>query len=295
MNDGSERARPLTGSATQIDHGIEGKVALVTGGASGIGRGIAHELARRGADLVLADIHESRLAEAVGEVKAIGREAYGVSCDVSKDADVERLRDEAFERFGRVDILCNNAGVACMGPPERVEMADWEWILQINLLGIVRGVRAFVPAMLERGSGYVVNTASIAGTWAYTWDAAPYITSKFAAYGYSEVLARTLRPQGIGVSVLCPGLITTNLAESVRVSGVPDDRRAEWFYMPPDMFDAKDAEDVGPMVCDAIASGKFAVFTHAADEKRFREWRTDIDRSLADAIASSPVPPRISG
>ena len=282
-------------SGALFDGKFEGKIALVTGGASGIGRGIAHEVARRGADLVLADIHESRLADVVGEVQALGREAHGVICDVSKDADMERLRDEAFERFGRVDILCNNAGVAVMGPPERVEMADWEWILHINVLGLVRGVRAFVPAMLERGTGYVVNTASVAGTWAYTWDAAPYITSKFAAYGYSEVLARSLRPQGIGVSVLCPGLITTNLAESVRVSGVPDDRRAEWFYLPPEMLDPKDPEDVGVMVCDAITSGTFAIFTHDIDEKRFREWRTDIDASLADVIASSPTPPRILG
>jgi NAD(P)-dependent dehydrogenase (short-subunit alcohol dehydrogenase family) len=278
-----------------FDGKFEGKIALVTGSASGIGRGIAHELARRGSDLVLADIHETRLPEVVGEVKALGREAHGVICDVSKDADVERLRDEAFERFGRVDILCNNAGVAVLGPPERVEMADWEWILQINVLGLVRGVRAFVPAMLERGTGYVVNTASIAGTWAYTWDAAPYVTSKFAAYGYSESLARTLRPQGIGVSVLCPGLITTNLVESVRVSGVPDDRRAEWSYLPPEMLDPKDPEDVGVMVCDAITGGRFAIFTHAVDEKRFREWRTDIDASLADVIANSPTPPRIAG
>jgi NAD(P)-dependent dehydrogenase (short-subunit alcohol dehydrogenase family) len=280
---------------SNIDRQIDGKIALVTGGASGIGRGISHELARRGADVVLADIHEARLAEAVEEIKALGREALGVICDVSQDADVERLRDEAFERFGRVDILCNNAGVAVSGPPERIEMKDWDHILQINLLGIVRGVRAFVPAMLDRGTGYVVNTASVAGTWAYTWDNIPYITSKFAAFGYSEALARALRPQGIGVSVLCPGLITTNLGETVRVSGVPDDRRAEWFYMPPHMFDPKDPEDVGPMVCDAIDAGKFAIFTHAADEERFRTWHTDIDASLADVIASSPVPPRIVG
>ncbi len=282
-------------TAAPVAGEIAGQIALVTGSASGIGRGIAHELARRGADLVLADIHEARLAEAVGEVKALGREALGVVCDVSRDADMERLREQAFERFGRVDILCNNAGVAVLGPPERVAMADWEWILQINVLGLVRGVRAFVPAMLERGTGYVVNTASIAGTWAYTWDAAPYVTSKFAAYGYSESLARTLRPQGIGVSVLCPGLITTNLVESVRVSGIPDDRRAEWSYLPPEMLDPKDPEDVGVMVCDAIAAGRFAIFTHDIDEKRFREWRTDIDTSLAEVIASSPVPPRIVG
>ena len=160
----------------------------------------------------------------------------------------------------------------------------------------MRGVRAFVPAMLERGSGYVVNTASVAGTWAYTWDSSAYITSKFAAFGYSEAMARALRPQGIGVSVLCPGLITTNLGESVRVSGRPG-RQARRVVLPAagTCSTRRTPRTSAPMVCDAIAAGKFAIFTHDADEERFRTWHTDIDRSLADVIASSPVPPRIVG
>jgi NADP-dependent 3-hydroxy acid dehydrogenase YdfG len=191
-----------------------------------------------------------------------------------------------------VDVLCNNAGVAVLGPPERVAMADWEWILQVNVLGLVRGVRAFVPAMVERGSGYVVNTASVAGIWAYTWDATPYITSKFAAYGFSEALARSLRPHGIGVSVLCPGLVTTNLGETARMSGVPEERRGEWFYLPPEMHEAAEAQAVGTIVADGIESKTFALFTHAQDAERFRTWRLDIDASLAEVIGSSPMPPR---
>jgi NAD(P)-dependent dehydrogenase (short-subunit alcohol dehydrogenase family) len=272
---------------------VEGSFAVVTGGASGIGRATALELARRGADIAIADIHEERLAETAREIEALGRRALAVRCDVTLDADVDHLAEVAFDAFGRVDVVMNNAGIAVLGPPHRVEMADWERILQVNVLGLVRGVRAFVPAMVERGSGYVVNTASIAGTWAYTWDATPYITSKFAAYGYSEALARSLRPLGIGVSVLCPGLVATNLAETARYSGVPDDRAAEWSYFPPEMQVAIEPAAVGAMVCDAIRDGQFAIFTHPGDREHFRTWRLDIDASLADAIAAAPPPPRI--
>jgi NAD(P)-dependent dehydrogenase (short-subunit alcohol dehydrogenase family) len=272
---------------------VDGTVAVVTGGASGIGRATALELARRGADVVVADIHEERLARTASAIEALGRGALAVRCDVTLDADVEHLAEVAFATYGRVDLVMNNAGVAVLGPPHRVEMAEWERILQVNVLGLVRGVRAFVPAMLERGSGYVVNTASIAGIWAYTWDAAPYITSKFAAYGYSEALARSLGPLGIGVSVLCPGLVATNLAETARFSGVPDDRAGEWSYFPPEMQVAVEPDLVGTMVCDAVRDEHFAIFTHPGDLERFRTWRVDIDASLAGAIAGAPTPPRI--
>jgi NAD(P)-dependent dehydrogenase (short-subunit alcohol dehydrogenase family) len=270
---------------------FEGAVAVITGGASGIGRGIALEAARRGARVAIADIHDDRLRDTVEELRDAGADAFGAHCDVTSDADVDALRDAVLERFGHVDLLCNNAGVAVMGPPERVLMEDWEWILQVNVLGLVRGVRAFVPAMLERGRGHVVNTASVAGTWAYTWDAAPYITSKFAAYGYSEALARRLHPMGIGVSVLCPGLVLTNLGENARMSGVPEEARSSWSYFPPEMLQPVDAAVVGRQVADAVLAGQFAIFTHPEDAERFTTWRADIDRSLAEAIAGAPPPP----
>ena len=169
---------------------------------------------------------------------------------------------------------------------------DFQWVFDVNVLGIVRGVRAFVPAMLERGTGYVLNTASIAGVWAYTWDAAPYITSKFAAYGYSEVLARRLRPHGVGVSVLCPGLVATNLGETARFSGIPDGKHADWVYFPPELADAVQPEQVGVQVADAILVGKFAIFTHDRDEQHYRTWRTDIDTSMAAIIDHQKTPPR---
>jgi short-subunit dehydrogenase len=148
--------------------------------------------------------------------------------------------------------------------------------------------------MVERGSGYVVNTASIAGIWAYTWDCAPYITSKFAAYGYSEALARSLKPLGVGVSVLCPGLVHTNLGENVRFAGVPDEHAGSWIHFPADMAaDGVDAEAVGPMVCDAVEAERFTIFTNANDAALYTSWRTDIDASLAAANAAAPTPPRI--
>jgi NAD(P)-dependent dehydrogenase (short-subunit alcohol dehydrogenase family) len=270
---------------------FEGAVAVVTGGGSGIGRGIALELHRRGADVAIADINEARLAQTVAELSGEGRPALGRRCDVTSDTDVAALRDDVLDRFGHVDVLCNNAGVAVLGPPEGVPMDDWEWILQVNVLGLVRGVRVFVPAMLERGRGHVVNTASIAGTWAYSWDAAPYITSKFAAYGFSEALARRLKPHGIGVSVLCPGLVSTNLAETARFSGVPEPQQAEWSYFPPDMQQAVQPEEVGVLVADAVLDDRFVIFTHNQDVERYRTWRSDIDRSFADIIEASPPPP----
>ena len=271
-----------------------GKVAVITGGASGIGRALAEEIARRGGAVAIADINDARLAETAAALDSMRADSIAIHCDVTSDADMARLHDETIKRFGQVDLLCNNAGVAVIGPPERATIEDWQWILDINLLGIVRGVRAFVPAMIERGAGHVLNTGSVAGTWAYTWDAAPYISSKFAVYGLSETLARRLRPVGVGVTVLCPALITTNLADTFRYSGVPEDKYADWMYLPPDMLDTpKEPVDAAQTALDAVEANRFAAFTHERDAQHFRTWRLDIDASLTDAIKNSPPPPQL--
>lgn len=268
---------------------FDGAVVVITGGASGIGRGIALEVARRGASVVLADVHRARLAETESEVRSLGAPCLAQRCDVTSDADLASLRDTTLERFGAVDLLCNNAGVSVLGPPERVPMDDWRWILDVNVLGLVRGVQAFVPSMIERGRGHVLNTASVAGIWAYTWDAVPYITSKFAAFGFSEALFRRLAQHGVGVSVLCPGLVSTNLGETARFGGVPEG--TSWFWFPEEMQVPISSEAVGTIVADAVLDGRFAIFTHDGDEDRFRTWRADIDASLAAAVAAQPVPP----
>jgi NAD(P)-dependent dehydrogenase (short-subunit alcohol dehydrogenase family) len=197
-----------------------GKVAVITGGASGIGRGTALAMARRGTDVVIADINDRRLEETRADIATLGRRALAVHCDVSKDVDVERLGATALRVMGRVDILMNNAGVVLRGALEQIPMADWEWSFGINLLGVVRGIRTFLPHMLERGSGYIINTGSVAGLIALTGEGAPYVASKFAIVGLSEALALYARPQGIGVSVLCPGSVDTNLLETERAVGM---------------------------------------------------------------------------
>jgi NAD(P)-dependent dehydrogenase (short-subunit alcohol dehydrogenase family) len=267
----------------------KGTVAVVTGGASGIGRSCVLEFAARGADVVVADIHEERMAETVKAAEAFGVRALGVRCDVTSDADVQGLRDQAIGELGHVDIVMNNAGVALLGPPETVSMDDWRWILEINLMGLIRGAQAFLPHLLERGSGHVINTASVAGLYAYSWDSIPYITSKFGAYGFTEGLYTYLKPQGVGVSVLCPGLINSNFGETARFAGLDDP--SGWVNLPEDMR-MIDAEEVGPIVADAIAEDRFLIYTHPEDEQRHIERRADIEGALAKQVAERPVPPK---
>jgi NAD(P)-dependent dehydrogenase (short-subunit alcohol dehydrogenase family) len=199
----------------------DGKVAVITGGASGIGRSVALAMAARGADVVIADVHDERLADVESELVALGRRALAVHCDVGADADVERLRDDTLRVMGRADIVMNNAGVAVRGAFEQIPMDDWEWIVNINLLGVVRGCRAFVPHLGERGSGYLVNTASIGGL-AGAVISMPYVATKHAVVGLSESLSLYLRPKGVGVSVLCPAGVATNILENLRKAGTDE-------------------------------------------------------------------------
>jgi NAD(P)-dependent dehydrogenase (short-subunit alcohol dehydrogenase family) len=143
---------------------------------------------------------------------------------VSLDADVDRLASTALAEMGRVDLVMNNAGVVLRGALEQISLADWEWCFGINVFGVVRGVRAFLPHLLERGSGYIVNTGSASGLIPLTGEGAPYIASKFAVVGLTEALALYCRPRGIGVSVLCPGSVDTNLGETGRTIGMTPER-----------------------------------------------------------------------
>jgi NAD(P)-dependent dehydrogenase (short-subunit alcohol dehydrogenase family) len=269
---------------------VEGTVAVVTGGASGIGRSCAVEFARRGATVVIADINEERIEETVAALTEQGSRAIGVRCDVTSDADVAHLRDESLAALGRVDIVMNNAGVALLGPPESVPLDDWRWIIDVNILGLVRGAATFIPHLLERGSGHIVNTASIAGLYTYSWDSIPYITSKFGAYGLSEGLFAYLKPHGIGVSVLCPGLVTTNLGETARIAGTED--RDGWFSLPERLLaNPISAESVGPMVADAVEADQFLILTHPEDAIFLAERRADLESALLAEVAGAPIPP----
>jgi len=196
---------------------LQGKVAVITGGASGIGRAVAEKAAAEGMKVVLADIEEGPLKEVETELTGRGAEAIGVVTDVSDGASVRRLRDRALDRFGAVHLVHNNAGVGTGGPIWEFSEEDWRWILGANLWGVIHGVATFVPLLIEPGEGHVVNTASIAGLTT-TAFLGPYHATKFAVVAISESLYKDLQVTGapVGVSVLCPGFVQTRIAESDR-------------------------------------------------------------------------------
>lgn len=191
------------------------KVSLITGAASGIGRETALELARRGSDIVLADIDEPGIARVAREIVALGRKALCVAGDISKESDVSDLAARALEGMGQVDLLMNNAGVMFLGESQQMTLETWEWIVGINLWGPIRLTHALLPHMIERRSGHIVTTASIAGLVG-TPGLAAYSATKFAMVGFSEALRVELKPHGIDVSVVCPGPVQTNLNDHSR-------------------------------------------------------------------------------
>jgi NAD(P)-dependent dehydrogenase (short-subunit alcohol dehydrogenase family) len=248
---------------------IRGKIAVMTGAASGIGRATAIALAREGADLVLADVNDDRLEEVRKEIAALGRKGVAVHTDVSKLEDVRKLFDRSMSEMGRVDILMNNAGVHLTGAAEKIPIADWEWMVGINFWGVVYGINVFLPHMLERGSGHIVNTGSISGLIG-SESSISYVATKFAVVGMSESLVAYLRPKGIGVTVVCPGSVATHIFEHERVvpfgDGFDDEREAfyktldqgGWSRLP---WLVVSAEEVAEKVVHAVKENVFLVYT----------------------------------
>ncbi len=195
---------------------LRDKVAVVTGGASGIGRELCRGFARAGARVVVADVDEAGMDGTVAAVKQAGSEAVAVKTDVSRLGDVQALADRAFKQWGAVHVLCNNAGVAVHGGLESATHQDWEWVVGVNLWGVIHGIEAFVPRMIAlREPGHIVNTASMAGLIA-SQGLGVYNTTKYAVVGLSETLQKDLRPHNIGVSVLCPMGVATAIRDSER-------------------------------------------------------------------------------
>ncbi|MFQ5417472.1 MAG: SDR family NAD(P)-dependent oxidoreductase [Myxococcota bacterium] len=200
---------------------LSGKVGVVTGAASGIGRALAARFAAEGMKLVLADVEEGALTTAVRELEAGGADALGVPTDVSRAGDLETLARASLDRFGSVHVVCNNAGVFSGGTAWECSVQDYEWVLGVNTWGVIHGVRAFTPILLEQAErgieGHIVNTASMAGLTALPF-ASIYHMSKHAVLAFSECLYHELAMRGgtVGVSVLCPELIATRIADSGR-------------------------------------------------------------------------------
>lgn len=240
------------------------RTAVVTGGASGIGRALSLLFAREGAHVVVADLDEAGMADTVAEVSRAGRRGLAVKTDVSRLADVEALTERAFGEFGAVHVVCNNAGVALWGGLESVTHKDWEWAMGVNLWGVIHGVEAFVPRMVAgKQPGHVVNTASMAGLIA-SQGLGIYNTTKYAVVGLSETLQKDLRGYDIGVSVLCPMGVNTQIRHSDRnrpaalrnAAAEREGRAVELIgrYLPP--------EHVAERVLRAIYANRLYVITH---------------------------------
>lgn len=243
---------------------FEGKTAVITGGASGIGLSIAEALGNRGATLVLADLDAAALDTVVSDLSARGMNVHGYELDVTNRTAVNSLATVVENSHGGCDLLFNNAGVAVFGPLVDTTEADWDFTMGVNFWGVVNGLHAFVPAMISRGSGHIVNTASMSGLIGME-NLSVYCASKFAVVGISESIRRELAPGGIGVSVLCPMVVDTPISEnSVRMR--PGDLRNE--FDPPEVTanltgGVIGADEVAEMVLAAIADNQPYILTHA--------------------------------
>ncbi len=279
---------------------LAGKTAFITGGASGMGLAMAHSFSAAGMNVVIADIEQQALDSALTQFADRNTEVLGLNVDVTRRDAMEQAATDAEKAFGKVHVVCNNAGVAVGGAVDTMSYQDWDWVLGVNLNGVVNGVQTFLPRIKAHGEGgHIVNTASMAGHIAVP-GLSVYNTSKFAVVGLSEVMRVDLTPHNIGVSVLCPGVVRTNIFESGRnrpdalqaatdtaslvlTSDAPADaratRRAEL------LAEALDPEAVGDMVLHAIQTDEFYIFTHPAIEEvvnvrsaeiaaSFERWRS---------------------
>jgi NAD(P)-dependent dehydrogenase (short-subunit alcohol dehydrogenase family) len=258
------------------------RVAVVTGGASGIGRGMAERFASEGMKVVLADVEEEALRLAEAEFREKGVDVLGVRTDVSKSEDIEKLAQQTLDAFGAVHIVCNNAGVAgAWGPTWANTLDDWNWIMGVNLWGVIHGVRTFLPIMLEQGEeGHVVNTASLAGLMP---GRGIYGVTKQAVVALSESLYNDLKVADakIGVSVLCPGWVDTNIHDADRnrpaelgrtVDAIPDAQREQVDTMVRNLLKTGlKAAAVADQVFEAIRDDKLYVITHPEMDFIFKE------------------------
>jgi NAD(P)-dependent dehydrogenase (short-subunit alcohol dehydrogenase family) len=267
---------------------IAGKVAFITGGGSGVGFGIAQALAEAGASVVVADIRQEHLDEAMTQLAAPGRAIHAIRLDVTDRAAMARAAEETERVFGKVHIVCNNAGIQLFNDIGDAQYTDWDWVLGVNLGGVINGLQAFVPRIKAHGEGgHIVNTASMAAFIAGP-AAGIYTCSKFAVRGLTESLRWSLAPHGIGVSMLCPGLVNSRIYKSEQIR--PADLAGS--TMPPDFLArfekiheiGMEPLEVGEKVLRGILRNDLYIFTHP-------EFRQELQGLFGDVLAALPDEP----
>jgi NAD(P)-dependent dehydrogenase (short-subunit alcohol dehydrogenase family) len=264
---------------------LQGKTAFVTGGASGIGLGMAHAFAEAGMKVAIADVREDHLASAQAQLTGVGKFHF-IHLDVTDRPRFAAAADEAEAQLGPVSVLCNNAGVGVLGGAKSSRYPDWDWTLSVNIGGVVNGIQTFLPRLLERGEGHIVNTSSI-GAMVPMGGGTAYLTSKAAIVGLSEALYSELYEDGIGVTLLIPGPTATNIHEVARLrpaqfadTGLQE--MEEQLAKAP-LFEGGMAPiETGRMVVDAIKAKRLYLFTHG-------EFRTGVEQRLA-AIMTGFIP-----
>ncbi len=260
---------------------FSGKTAVITGASGGIGLAIARAMAKQGVDMVLADMNARELTTACMEIAKLGRKAVAVPCDVTGDQDVVNLAEKALKKLGKVDFLFNNAGVAVRGLVENMTLPDWEFIINTNLLGYIRNIQAFLPHMLSRGNGHIINISSIQAL-APTGDILniPYITTKAGILGLSESLYGYLKPKGISVTCVCPGAIATNMGANAHFVGSEDEkqkmklREIEFFKMP--FFTPPDV--MAEELLKGMREEKYMIVIPADMSKRLPDQGRDVEK-----------------
>jgi NAD(P)-dependent dehydrogenase (short-subunit alcohol dehydrogenase family) len=263
------------------------RVAVITGGASGIGRGMARAFAGAGMRLVLADLDEGMLTSIVDELAAGGTEVIGQPCDVSQLESVEALAAAALDRFGAVHVLCNNAGVGIPTPTHNIRLEDWRWIIDVDMWGPIYGVKTFLPIMEEQGEGHINTTASVAGLIGGGFMGA-YNVAKHGAVALMTTLERDLRGRKspVHASVLCPGPINTDISRhsvtyrpsgrSPKANSAAEGRAGANVQAALDQ--GMDPDEVGRIVLDGITTERFWLFTHT--------WTTKLLNRQLDALAA---------
>jgi NAD(P)-dependent dehydrogenase (short-subunit alcohol dehydrogenase family) len=262
------------------------KVAVITGAASGLGRAMADRCAQEGMKVVLADVEVESLTKTEASMKASGATVLALRTDVSQASDVEALAQKTLEVFGAVHLLCNNAGVGTGAAIWKSTVADWEWVIGVNLWGVIHGVRVFVPIMLEQGTEcHIVNTASLAGLISGPGLGA-YKVTKHGVVTLSETLFHELAERGarVGVSVLCPGVVSTRIMESARnrpghypTTEPPDpESAARWEALRERVATGMPPGQVADAVFEAIRNDQFYVLTHPKWQDAVRSRMEDI-------------------